>query len=263
MDNKYLDNIHIEKISFELFSVLEIKKNFQNKYGFDPFDNYKYREIMSIFVIQNIDISVKLKMRGRHGEDYINYKSKYGEIKTSLNKNKNKINCHFEFDKQNDKNKRDKVLEIDSLVFTVFERDSFIPLEIIYINNDNSIKTFRNIISRKQNDFLIKYKDKKINRDSIQIKYSDICNIEDIVIVKKDRIKEYFKNINLNEKTNIYNQTVNVEITDNELREWKKNINNEDGTSINPKTKRRIKNTGVIYKNLEKEFEKRLSFIDK
>ena len=54
-----------------------------------------------------------------------------------------------------------------------------------------------------------------------------------------------------------------MEITDNELREWKKNINNEDGTSINPKTKRRIKNTGVIYKNLEKEFEKRLSFIDK
>jgi DNA-directed RNA polymerase subunit N (RpoN/RPB10) len=49
-----------------------------------------------------------------------------------------------------------------------------------------------------------------------------------------------------------------MEWTDNELQEWKKYINNEDGTSINPRTKRKIKNNGNIYKNLEKEFEKRL-----
>jgi DNA-directed RNA polymerase subunit N (RpoN/RPB10) len=49
-----------------------------------------------------------------------------------------------------------------------------------------------------------------------------------------------------------------MEWTDNELQEWKKNINDENSTSINPKTKRKIKNNGNIYKSLEKEFEKRL-----
>lgn len=46
--------------------------------------------------------------------------------------------------------------------------------------------------------------------------------------------------------------------TDDELQEWKINIDDKNNISINPKTKRKIKSNGYIYKSLEKEFEKRL-----
>ncbi len=48
-----------------------------------------------------------------------------------------------------------------------------------------------------------------------------------------------------------------MEWSDEELKKWKENIDN--GICINPKTDRKIKSTGQIYKNLEKEFKKRLS----
>lgn len=48
-----------------------------------------------------------------------------------------------------------------------------------------------------------------------------------------------------------------MEWTNEELNQWKEKI--DKGIYINPKTGRNIKNTGQIYKSLEKEFKKRLN----
>lgn len=48
-----------------------------------------------------------------------------------------------------------------------------------------------------------------------------------------------------------------MEWSDEDLKRWKENIDN--GICINPKTGRKIKDTGQIYKSLEKEFKKRLN----
>jgi len=149
---KYV-NINDKDLIKTMDNIIILLNDFKKVYGFNPLDNYKYREIKIAEYINKFDITYKCNS-GRKGFDFINSRTSKGESKSCILRNKNILKAKFEFDKQNLNKRRIKTLEYEAFSFGIFSEDSNLPLYVIYVNTDNGLDKIREIIRSKQNKFV-------------------------------------------------------------------------------------------------------------
>ena len=180
----------------DLDITLKISDWFYNKYGINPYDNYKFRE----FKLASL-VKLKLNTRcvlyaGRSGADshIPELKKDKTEMKTATVKltknNKIPINQKMgEWDKQNDQSRRLETLMSDSFIFGLVDRPFADPFFMIFVHNANDVSKIINLLETKQQDFILRENDcinngKRIPRDTISITINELlkcCDNSDIV----------------------------------------------------------------------------------
>lgn len=91
------------------------------------------------------------------------------EIKTRNNKdkvidNKKMLNTGFMFDKQDRPGRREYILNVDGLIFSIFHFEKLYL--IFWTSAENTISEYRDICIRKQEEFLPKFKEKQLLKNS-------------------------------------------------------------------------------------------------
>jgi len=120
------------------------------------------------------------------GYKKIEAKSKKSKIMTRTGKYNWKIG--FEFDKQNDKIRRDQTLQYDAFYFTVFSGETEMPLVTAIAKDSESIKSVKKVLKEEQKKFVKKLtevtkKGKRISRDSVKVQLKQLFDIKEVIWV--------------------------------------------------------------------------------
>tara|TARA_E500000305_G_scaffold65011_1_gene51840 strand:- start:205 stop:840 length:636 start_codon:yes stop_codon:yes gene_type:complete len=154
--------------------------------------NLGYREVLQAQEVSPFFEDFK-RIKGAGGADAkakgypkIEAKSKKSKIMSRTDKYNWKIG--FEFDKQNDKIRRDQTLQYDAFYFTVFSGDNEMPLVTAIAKNDDSIKSVKNVLKEEQKKFVkrlaeVTKKGKRISRDSVKIQLKQLFDINELIWV--------------------------------------------------------------------------------
>ena len=174
----------------DLEKLLRDNEAFRTKYGYNPHDNYVWREIMSFNYLKDIYPTIQ-KVSGRYKEDgncpelnlkWIEHKSTNKLIrKKSQTYNFDKI--YFEFDTGESRMRH--MHEIDGFIFGIYDRGSVEhpnPVSILFVYGEN-LKTLISIIEEEKKRFF----DEGIRkRDTIEIYYQTIAPLAEVFGVKPE-----------------------------------------------------------------------------
>lgn len=176
----------------DLEHLLKDNEVFREKYGYNPHDNYAWREIMSFNYLSTVYPSIK-KVTGRYKEDgncselnlnWIEHKS----VNVSIRKKTQTYNfdrVYFEFDVSESRMRhKDK---IDGLIFGMFDRKSKEhphPISILFVYGDN-LKKLISIIEEEHKKFFV---ESVRRRDTIEIFYPTIAPLAEVFGVKPEPI---------------------------------------------------------------------------
>ena len=162
----------------ELILLLEKKDCFKSKWGYDPFDNYVWREILSFDYLKKFYPTIE-RMIGRYGADgfcpelgltHIEDKStKITKRKKTNDYSIEKSRYQFDLSKS-----FDKVLLADGFSFSLFDTyNSTYPIHILFIHKKDNVQIVKDLIIEKKKEW-----DKKwagTNRHAhIDLVYSEI-----------------------------------------------------------------------------------------
>lgn len=154
--------------------------------------NLGYREILQAQEVKSFFKEFK-RIKGAGGADAeaegfkkIEAKSKKSKIMSRSGKYNWKIG--FEFDKQNDKIRRDQTLQYDAFYFTVFSGETEMPLVTAIAKDSVSIKSVKKALKEEQVKFIkrlaeVTKKGKRISRDSVKIQLKQLFDIKEIIWV--------------------------------------------------------------------------------
>lgn len=169
-------------------------------------DNYNHRtyriKLITSLLWKDIEIDKGRTKSDAHC-DSMNLKNI--EIKTRNSKskiidNKKILNTNFMFDKQDRPGRREYILKVDGLIFSIFHLEKL--YSIFWTCDKNTIQEYKNICVKKQDEFLPKFieKQKQINSnggyDNINISINDFSNNSIWNLYYKDNI---YENKNLEE----------------------------------------------------------------
>lgn len=151
-------------------------------------DNYKFRTIQTLDLINKQFSNFELS-KERHGPDARTTNTEVDgllllpelkniELKSKLCDNKGKV--FFEFDKQNDENRRLSTLCYDGFVFSMIYKER---ARIILMGADeNTVDNINKILKKEQDKFVLKLEGKKdgekMGRDSIQLSLEEMLQTE-------------------------------------------------------------------------------------
>ena len=170
----------IEKLQNSLQGVFDVS----NELGINILHNYKWREIIQTNLMQKIGLDIH-EVTGITGDDFKGKGIKKGEFKSLTAKRDktgtlSKCKGAAEFDKMNDKVKRDDFKKYDCLFFTWFDETK--PAASVLIKDKKAVEHFQKMGDEKIADFLLlmeknKKQGKRITRDSIRFSYKDVIKI--------------------------------------------------------------------------------------
>ena len=172
----------------DLFICNDVIPMIREKSSVNFFDNYKFRTIQILDLMNKQWSNFELS-KERHGPDARTTKTEVSgllllpelkniEIKSKLCDNKGKI-C-FEFDKQNDENRRVNTLLYDGFIFSMIYQER---TRIILKGTDkNTVDNINKILKKEQDKFVLKLEAKKdgekLGRDSIQLSLEEMLQTE-------------------------------------------------------------------------------------
>lgn len=167
----------------DLVSLLTSNEQFRNKYGYNPHDNYAWREVMSFNYLEQYYPSIK-KLRGRYDQDgicpelklsWIEHKS----VNATLRKKTQSYNfdrLFFEFDVSESRMRN--IDKIDGLIFSMYDRqiNHPHPITVLFVYGEN-LKLLMDIIKKEHAKF---YADGVRKRETIEIYYPVIAPFAEI-----------------------------------------------------------------------------------
>ena len=165
---------HIEHLRF----VLKTVDDFVATWGYNPYDNYVWREVLTVDYMTKY-FPTFTKRPGRHGSD--SYCDELGldkvEIKSVKVKKRKRTNDYnllssiFFFDRQQREEFRERAVESDAYVFSVFDaQNSDYPISILFCYEKEKVDAVKELIREKQQALLAAPK----KRDTIILKYSEV-----------------------------------------------------------------------------------------
>lgn len=158
----------------DLFAVLKATDSFKEKWGYNPHDNYAWREVLAFDYLKESFPTI-LKTAGRYGADgsCSELGMTYIEMKTVKTAKKKKTDDYsfmrlpFEFDMSKSQDKLDLA---DGFIFAVFDsKTSSYPINLLFVNERSKISGLKEVIRDKQRQFV-----KGTGRDTVTIEYGEI-----------------------------------------------------------------------------------------
>lgn len=176
----------------ELYQILDLNDKFKSKHGFNPFDNYFWREMILADKFTSLYNHNCVIYPGRTGPDAhipslnkskTETKSCSGKLlKSGFLSKSQKVG---EWDKQNDEIRRERTLKSDSFLFGIF--DSECQGRLLFfasVTDDSSVERITKLLGNKQQAFIIKENEcrinnKRISRDSIDLNLTELLHCID------------------------------------------------------------------------------------
>ena len=159
----------------DLITLLKDNEVYRKKYGYNPHDNYAWREIMSFNYLKQFYPSIQ-KIKGRYGEDgncpelhlnYIEHKSVNVEFRTKK-QSYNFEKVFFEFDVSESRMRH--MDEVDGFIFAMYDRNSLDhpnPVSVLFVYGNN-LKLLVDLIKEEHKRF---FEEGIRKRDTIEIYY--------------------------------------------------------------------------------------------
>lgn len=122
----------------------EHSSRFYQEYGFDAFDNFKWRE-MSVVDVLNINGFGAKIAPGRHGCDFTAECVEHGEIKTKLAS----ASPRFEWSRLSNPRSLLTLNQTDCFVFAVFSRLEFAPKSVWVVRNPESVIKLKQLVASR------------------------------------------------------------------------------------------------------------------
>lgn len=175
----------------DLVSLLKSNETFRETYGYNPHDNYAWREVMSFNYLEQFYPSME-KLRGRYDQDgicpelnlkWIEHKSVNGTIrKRTQTYNFDKL--FFEFDVSESRMRN--IDKIDGLIFAMYDRQNNhpYPITVLFVYGDN-LTSLMQIIKKEHEKF---YTEAVRKRETIEIYYPVIAPFAEIFGVRPEPI---------------------------------------------------------------------------
>jgi len=163
----------------DLVALVEASRRFRATHGVNVFDNYAYREYLVVDALDAAGFGPVRKLPGRSGFDAASAALGNVEIKTT---NAPKLtpgvlNRGFQFDKQNDPDRRATTGNMDALALATFIDDRLRAIALVH--EPEGMAAFRALLRERQDAFEKKMEtcraaNKRLPRDSIAISMRDL-----------------------------------------------------------------------------------------
>jgi len=163
----------------DLVALVEASRRFRATHGVNVFDNYAYREYLVVNALDAAGFGPVRKLPGRSGFDAASAALGNVEIKTT---NAPKLtpgvlNRGFQFDKQNDPDRRATTGSMDALALALFVDDRLRAVSLVH--EPEGMAAFRDLLRERQDAFEKKMEacraaNKRLPRDSIAISMRDL-----------------------------------------------------------------------------------------
>lgn len=167
------------ELNQDLNNIISHLVTFESRHGFNPFDNYSYRELIVTDIASSVLNEHIEYQTDRSGPDALIGKLQV-EIKTGKSKRlksgKPSISVRFEYDKCDEPERQQSILNYDYHVFAPFFEHR--PLAVIIFTKD-SIRELLEYKFSNFDKFVRKCADnnKRLNRDSIKIRLSELYTL--------------------------------------------------------------------------------------
>jgi len=163
----------------DLVALVEANRVFRATHGVNVFDNYAYREYLVVNALDAAGFGPVRKLPGRSGFDASSAVLGNVEIKTT---NAPKLtpgvlNRGFQFDKQNDPDRRATTGSMDALALALFVDDRLRAIALVH--EPEGMAAFRDLLEERQDAFEKKMEacraaNKRLPRDSISVSIRDL-----------------------------------------------------------------------------------------
>jgi hypothetical protein len=169
-----------EKFRTDLIALVEASRRFRATHGVNIFDNYAYREYLVVDALDAAGFGPVRKLPGRSGFDAISAALGNVEIKT-INAPKmtpGVLSRGFQFDKQNDPERRAATGNMDALALALFVDDRLRAISLVH--EPEGMTALRALLRERQDAFEEKMAacraaNKRLPRDSISISMRDLA----------------------------------------------------------------------------------------
>lgn len=165
----------------DLLALLKGKDAFKKKWGYDPFDNYAWREVLTFGYLQKWYPTIE-KLSGRYNADgkcaeplLVHIENKSTKLKKRKRTNDYNIaSTRFQFDMSK---KLDKMMASDAFIFSIFDSDtSEYPIHVLFIHKPENVQTIKDMVIQKQKHFDSLHEEKK-GHVHIDLIYSEIAHL--------------------------------------------------------------------------------------
>ena len=168
----------------ELIKLIQTTESYRKHWGYNPHDNYAWREIMSFEYMKAFFPSMK-KARGRYGADgncselnlnWLEHKSVNASLrKTTKTYNFDRI--YFEFDVSESRFRHSN--EVDGYLFALYDRDSSnhpYPVHVLFSHGKKLLDLKKEINNEREKFF----SDAVRKRDTIELYYPVLHKYSDV-----------------------------------------------------------------------------------
>jgi len=114
---------------------------FYREFGFDPWDNYRFREESVCHILSENGWDAQ-RSPGRHGSDFVTPQYRHGEIKTRLAS----PSPTFQWSRLRNPSARQTLQETDCMVFAVFSRLEFRPQSVWVITDAGALHDLKALV---------------------------------------------------------------------------------------------------------------------
>jgi hypothetical protein len=164
-----------------LVSILDLITRFKKEWGYNPFDNYTWREVLTFDYLRKYFPTIE-RLKGRYGADGIcpELEKVWIEQKSVIVVKRVKLNdydwekIYFEIDVSKN---RDKHKNADTFLFPMFDVDSPAypyPVEVLFISEPDNVQKVKDLIAAKIEVF---NQEAVRKRDTIMLRYRELCDL--------------------------------------------------------------------------------------
>lgn len=162
-----------------MIALVEANRRFRATHGVNVFDNYAYREYLVVDALDAAGFGPVRKLPGRTGFDATSASLGNVEIKTTNARalTPGVLNRGFQFDKQNDPERRATTGNMDALALALFVDDRLRVVSLVH--EPEGMAALRTLLKERQDAFEKKMAacraaEKRLPRDSIAISMRDL-----------------------------------------------------------------------------------------
>ena len=158
----------------DLLRVIELGEQFKEKWGYNPTDNYAWREVLTFNYLQQYYPTIT-KLGGRYGAD-----GECSELglswieQKSVNVSKRKRTSAYNFDKiyfeiDTSESRIKKLDSVDSFIFSMFDAESAdhpFPIHVLFIHEEHKVAEMKQLI---REEIARQYGKRK--RETVEMRY--------------------------------------------------------------------------------------------
>lgn len=142
----------------DLYKILELLDAYIVEHGFNPFDNYAYREMVCFDYLKNLYPTMQ-RTSGRHGFDgscdelgFSKIEMKSRKVKPQKKKGLVVDGVSFDFDMR--EQSAGKTNSADSFLFAIFSAyKTGAPAEMFFISESKNVGKFKRIVKQYEKEF--------------------------------------------------------------------------------------------------------------